>query len=272
MKATIKIGIHQSGFIASSPVPERSTRLGTHPTLFPPAPPSTWLVGSRLAAPASISPAVSPVLPCHAVLHSCAAVRQADNFTRCAKPVLYSPNRVLRSSVLWRTNMDFGPAKLLNTPQNQVKMFLLDRNPSYRLEIVQISRAHRVLPSQVLPAPRYLKVPANDNSKQFVASLRGIFLSRKGQRQLRGGRPQGRRSRCSGQATQEPRSPSGYSERSETSSLVDKPSSHVERKMGWNGTRESRVAPLNRISRRPMAKVFVCPGSPLSRMLVRLEP
>ena len=145
-------------------------------------------------------------------------------------------------------------------------MLWLDSKPSYGLQNGQSSRVPGVLSfaGQSL-APRTLKLFCDDFSKQFGSAFRGISLSRKGQRQLRGCRPQGRCSRCSWpRAHKAGESHSGTVRVPKPQSMsLGRESFEIHKQVDWNGTRESRVAPLHRISRRPMAKVFVCLSSPL---------
>lgn len=147
-------------------------------------------------------------------------------------------------------------------------MFPLDRKPSFALNIIQSSWASGFLSRRSLPAPRTLS-SCDDFSRQIGSACSGIFLPREGQRQLRGCRPQGRRSRCSW-----PRAHKA-SEAHLGTVRVPKPQSmslgresfEIHKQVDWNGTRESPVAPFTPNARRPMAKVFVCHGSPITRML-----
>jgi|SRR5882724_8013574 len=147
--------------------------------------------------------------------------------------------------------------------------FTVDFHKVCAVRFAQNSTVPPVSPSQVVWSPSDTKIACDEVPLQLgTPSPLRTNPSREGRRQLRGGRPQGRCSRCSGHefkaseahlgTVSTPRPPSMSSGRE---------SFEIHTQVDGNGTRESPVTPLYRISWRPMAKVFVCHGSPLPECL-----
>src|SRR5258705_250967 len=142
-------------------------------------------------------------------------------------------------------------------------MFPLDTHPTLRLNVVQISR-ELGCPRKGQPTPRCFRPCEWNYPKQFDSSLRGTTPSREGRRKLRGCRPQGQHSRCSGQEFKRRESHLGTASVPKPQPIpLGRALRETHTQVDWNGTRESPVAPLYGISWRPMAKVFVCLRSPL---------